>query len=543
MRIQKSIIKSSEDINFQQAQKLLNTPIDDINKILAEKSLAEFVKAMWISMDPHTYTHGWHIDAICEHVEAVVNGEIKRLSINIPPRHMKSLSISVGLAPWAWLKKPMLQFLYSSYASSLSIRDGVKARRVLDSSQYKSWWGDRFKLTSDQNTKIRFDNDKGGYRICTSVDGMTTGEGGDIIVIDDANNIKEAESETTRMATNNWFDEVMQSRFNDPKTGALVSIQQRTHAKDLSGHIQAKYGNEYTYLILPCRFEIDSKRKNSLKTFHGFTDPRKKKGELLWPERFGPEEVDALEHALGSYAAAGQLQQRPSPREGGIIPLDKFQRYTVMPAKETWKRMSLSFDTALKEAELHAYSVGQVWVETTMGLFLLHTWRKKCRYPELKRIAKSLCEEWQPHEVLIEDKSTGSVLIQDLQEERRFPIKPIDPGSMDKVMRMEAEASAIESGLCWIPETVGVIVDSGWATHHCGWLTEFETECQDFPNGEYKDQVDPMSQYLKTVRLRRQKYVPIVSPVVDLLSKESHWVDNENYTNNKTFSTVGMSLF
>lgn len=533
----------STDFDIEKAQRLLNTPLRELDKALAEKSLSEFVRLLWPSIDPHDYVHGWHIDAICEHVQAVIRLEILRLSINIPPRHMKSISISVGLTPWAWLQKPALQFLYSSYASSLSIRDGVKARRIIDNATYKEFWSDRYKLTSDQNTKIRFDNDQGGYRICTSVDGMTTGEGGDVIIIDDANNVKEAESETTRQNTNNWFDEVMQSRFNDPKTGALVSIQQRTHAKDLSGHIMAKYGNAYTYLILPCRYEVESRRKNSLRTFHGFTDPRKEDGELLWPDRFGEDEVVALETALGPYAAAGQLQQRPSPREGGIIPLDKFQRYKVMPAIETWNRISLTFDTALKEQELNAYSVCQVWVETYRGLFLLYTWRKKCRYPELKRIAKCLCEEWQPHEVLIEDKSTGSVLIQDLQEEKKYRIKAIDPGGMDKVMRMEAEASAIESGLCYLPETSGVTVYSGKAEHDCAWLLEFEAECQDFPNGEYKDQVDPMSQYLKTVRMRRQKYVPIVSPVVDSLSKESHWVDTENYTNNETSSTVGMNLF
>jgi predicted phage terminase large subunit-like protein len=516
-----------ETDDFTKAQELLNIPIDDLNRVLAEKSLAEFVKQMWVTMDPHEYVHGWHIDAICDHAEAVVRGEIRRLCVNIPPRHMKSLSLSVGLVPWAWLIKPELQFVYFSYASTLSIRDGVKARRVLDSPKYKGWWSDRFALTGDQNTKIRFDNNKGGYRISTSVSGVATGEGGDVLVIDDANNVQESESELIRTGTNTWFDEVIQSRFNDPKTGALVSIQQRSNAKDLTGHIMSKYGNDYTYLILPCKFEVAARRKMALRTFNGFTDPRTKEGELLWPDRFGPEEIATLEKGLGIFGTAGQLQQRPSPREGGIIPLDKFQRYTTMPARETWQRISLSFDTALKEAELNAYSVGQVWVETSRGLFLLYTWRKKCRYPELKRIATSLCEEWQPHEVLIEDKSTGCVLIQDLQEERRFPIKPIEPGSMDKVMRMEVEATSIESGLCWLPETSGVEVDSGMAIHTCGWLMEFEAECQDFPNGEYKDQVDPMSQYLKTVRQRRQRFVPVVSPLVNEFSRTSHWKDYE----------------
>jgi predicted phage terminase large subunit-like protein len=286
----------------------------------------------------------------------------------------------------------------------------------------------------------------------------------------------------------------------------------------------AKYGNDYTYLILPGRFEVDSRRKMSLKTFHGFTDPRKKEGELLWPERFGPDEMAALEKGLGVYGTAGQIQQRPAPREGGIVPLDKFNRYTVMPAFETWLRISITFDTALKEKELNAYSVSQVWVETSRGLFLLYIWRKKCRYPELKRSAKNLCEVWTPHEVLIEDKSTGCVLIQDLQEDKKYPIKPIDPGAVDKVMRMEAEASAIESGLCWIPEnaSVRVINPSGGETN-CSWITEFEDEVIDFPNGEYKDQIDPMSQYLKTVRERRQKKVPVVAPMFNEFTSPSHW--------------------
>lgn len=519
--------ESHADLDLNQVHKLMQIPLSDIDKELAERHLSEFIRQMWVTIDPHDYVHGWHIDAICEHAEAVINLEILRLVINIPPRHMKSITLSVGLTPWAWLKKPELQFVYFSYASTLSIRDGVKARRVMDSPQYKQWWGDKYQLTSDQNTKIRYDNDKGGYRICTSVEGVATGEGGDVLVIDDANNVQEAESEPVRTGTNQWFDEVIQSRFNNPKTGALIEIQQRSNAKDLTGHIMSKYGNDYTYLILPGRFEVESRRKMALRTFHGFTDPRKEEGELLWPERFGLAEMDALEKGLGVFGTAGQIQQRPAPREGGIVPLDKFQRYKVMPAKETWLRISISFDTALKEKELNAYSVGQVWIETSRGLFLVYIWRKKCRYPELKRAAKNLCEEWQPHEVLIEDKSTGSVLIQDLQEEKKYPIKSIDPGGVDKTMRMEAEADAVESGLCWLPEDASIVVDSGIAEHPCTWLPAFEDEVVDFPNSEYKDQIDPMSQYLKTVRERRQKKVPVVCPMVDDFRRSSHWKDDE----------------
>lgn len=491
---------------------LLNTPVDKINKILAERSLAEFVKQMWPYIDPHPYVHGWHIDCICEHMEAVVNGEIKRILINIPPRHMKSISISVGLCPWAWLQKPSLQFLYSSYASTLSIRDGVKARRIIDSPVYKSRWGNKFTLTSDQNTKIRFDNMNGGYRISTSVDGMTTGEGGDIIVIDDPNNVKEAESDVTRNSTNAWFDEVMQSRFNDPKTGALVVIQQRTNALDLSGHILKKYGtDEYYHLILPAEYEPKTKSIS----WGGWVDPRTEDGELLWPERFGREEIDRLKNALGAYAAAGQLQQRPSPRDGGIVPIAKFNRYKKRPSHDEILRLSLVFDTAQKDKELNDYSVCEVWAETSCGFYLLHVWRKKCQFPELKRMAIALCEEWGPHEVVIEDKSSGTSLIQCLKEETKFPIIGDDPGPQSKILRMENESTMIEAGLVYIPENDGTIP----------WLAEFEDECLTFPNGEHDDQIDPMSMYFKRVRIRRQRGPIIAAPHMEEFGKESSFAN------------------
>ena len=522
------IITQDDTANFTidpvKIQRLMNTPLEALDKALAERHLAEFIKQHWIFIDPHDYVHGWHLDAICEHMEAVFAGEILRLMINIPPRHMKSLGISVSYPAWVWTKKPETQFITFSYASTLTIRDGVKCRRIIDSPLYQSRWGHKYHLTGDQNTKIRFDNDKGGYRINTSIDGVGTGEGGDVIIIDDANNVAEAESEITRVGTNIWFDETLQSRFNDPKTGALVSIQQRTHYDDLSGHIMDKYGKDYVGLILPAEYEVESKRKMALRTFHGWRgDPRTEEGELLWPERFGKKEIDKLKIALGPYAAAGQLQQRPSPREGGLIPLTKFQRYSVMPAIETWKRLSLVFDTAQKEKELNDYSVCQAWVETSRGLFLLFIWRKKCRYPELRRNAKSLCEEWKPHEVLIEDKSSGSSLIQDLQEYKKFPIIGIDPKNIDKTMRMETEATAIEAGLVWIPETAGGEINLEHSVKQCLWLTDFEEECAQFPMGQHDDQIDPMSMYLKRVRERRQKQPPVVAPLIDDFSGESHW--------------------
>ncbi len=181
-----------------------------IERELASRSLREFVRQAWHIVEPSTpYVPGWHIDAMADHLEAVTRGEIRKLLINIPPRHMKSLLVSVFWPAWEWTRYPERRWLYSSYGQHLSIRDSVKCRRLIESPWYQSRWGHLFLLTGDQNTKSRFDNNRSGYRLSTSVDGAATGEGGDRVVCDDPHNIKEAESDARRKATLDWWDIVM----------------------------------------------------------------------------------------------------------------------------------------------------------------------------------------------------------------------------------------------------------------------------------------------------------------------------------------------
>ena len=154
---------------------------------------------------------------------------------------------------WEWIQHPERRWLFSSYAASLSIRDSVKCRTLIESPWYQSFWGDRFALSSDQNTKTRFDNDRSGYRIATSVGGAATGEGGDRIVCDDPHNVQEAESDSIRKTTTDWFDVVMSTRVNDPRTAAKVVVMQRCHQQDLSGHLLAQGG--WDLLCLPAEYE------------------------------------------------------------------------------------------------------------------------------------------------------------------------------------------------------------------------------------------------------------------------------------------------
>jgi len=459
--------------------------LDDIQRELAQRSLAEFIRLGWRYIDPADYITNWHIDAICEHLEAVSRGDIRRLIINIPPRHMKSISVSVAWLPWMWIQDngaaplmgPKVRFLASSYAQSLSVRDSLKCRRVLESPWYQENWGDRFTLSGDQNTKIRFENDHHGYRIATSVDGTATGEGGDIVMVDDAMSAKDANSATERQKVIDWWDGTMSTRLNDPKTGAFVAIAQRLHEKDLIGHILGT-GGEWTHLCLPARYETDHPHVWA-------RDPRKEQGELLWPARMGEEEVKALEISLGIYGTAGQLQQRPAPA-GGAIFLSHWWKYYTPEALPPVKRIVQSWDTAFKKGKENDFSVCTTWAVCEAGYYLLDVWKEKVEFPDLKQMVRSKgAQLWSGHKpaaVLVEDKASGQSLIQELKRDTVLPIVPVQVDS-DKIARAYAVTPLIEAGRVFLPQDAP-------------WLADYVASLTGFPNAAHDDDVDSTTQAL-----------------------------------------------
>lgn len=446
----------------------------------AEKSFAEFFKQAWAVMEPGVpYVHGWHIDAICEHLEAVSRGEIHKLLINMPPRHSKSTLVSVAFPCWEWIHRPWMKYLYSSYSGTLSIRDSVACRRLIMSPWYQANWGNVFSLTDDQNVKMRFENSRHGVRIATSVGGTTTGEGGDRIVVDDPHNVKEAESETVRQSVLDWWHQAMSTRLNDPKRGAHIVVMQRVHDQDLSGSILERGG--YEHLCLPCRYEGQKTHWRI-----GWQDPRTVEGELLWPERFDEKHVSELEATLGSYAAAAQLQQRPTPAEGGIFKRQWFRTYDNRPS---FIRIIESWDTATSEKELSAYSVCSVWGETVDGgIYLLHVERQRLTFPQLKAQVVAQHNRFGGTGILVEDKSSGRQLCQDLGMGTRLPLIPVQVGKgQDKVARAMGCSAMIEAGRVFIPASAP-------------WLGVFMQEVLTFPNCQYKDQVDSMTQALNYLK-------------------------------------------
>jgi hypothetical protein len=436
---------------------------DEIDAEMAGRSLREFVRQAWPIVEPSTpFVPGWHIDAIIEHLEAVSRGQIRNLLINVPPRHMKSLLVSVFWPSWEWIRFPERRWLYSSYAASLSIRDSVNCRRLIESPWYQEHWGDRFALTSDQNTKGRFDNNRTGYRLTTSVGGAVTGEGGDRIVCDDPHNVQEAESDSIRKSTLDWYDVVMSTRVNDPKTASKVVVMQRCHQQDLSGHLLEQGGFEH--LRLPAEYEGPP-----CVTSIGWRDPRDEHGALLWPARFGTVEVEDLKRSLGSYAAAGQLQQRPSPSGGGIFKLHWFRYFqprgmnllpvvvrlpdgtlTSIPAIEVphCVEQIQSWDCAFKDLETSDYVVGQVWGRLDACYFLGHQVRGRMDFPSTVTAVREVSADWpRAFAKLIEDKANGSAVIQMLSNE--IPgILPVNP-SGGKIARAAGCGLGLKTGSVW----------------------------------------------------------------------------------------------
>jgi predicted phage terminase large subunit-like protein len=464
----------------------------------ATRSLREFVRQAWHVVEPFTpFVPGWHIDAICDHLEAVTRGDIRNLLINVPPRHMKSLLVSVFWPAWEWIRSPQRRWLYSSYGGHLSIRDSVKCRRLIESPWYRARWGYVFSLTGDQNAKMRFDNDRSGYRLSTSVGGAVTGEGGDRIVCDDPHKVDEVHSDAVRKAAIDWWDMAMSTRVNDPKTSAMVIVMQRCHQRDLSGHLLEK-GN-FEHLCLPAEYEGPSHV-----TSIGFSDPRTELGELLWFERFGPQEIADLKVSLGSYATAGQPQQRPSPAGGGIFKRHWFRYYQPrgmnlppvivrlpdgstqsIPAIEVPRQMNeqlQSWDCAFKDHEDSDYVVGQMWGRLGAQFFLGDQVRGRMDCPGTVRAVRELTRKWPgTMAILIEDKANGSAVIQMLQHELRG-ILPVNPGG-GKVARAQAISPLVEAGNVYLPHP-----------EYAPWVNDFIEECVQFPNGAHDDQVDAMTQ-------------------------------------------------
>lgn len=447
---------------------------------LAKRSLADFAKMAWHILEPATpLKWGWALDAICEHLEAVSYGDCRRLLMNVPPGSMKSLLTGVIWPAWEWgpVAKSEMRFLGTAHKQDLAVRDNLKCRRLIQSQWYQERWP--VVLTSDQNAKTKFENDKTGFREAMAFESMT-GSRGDRVILDDPHSVDDANSVTKLMSGVTTFREALPSRVNNDQS-AIVIVMQRLNEADVSA-VAIDLG--YDHLCLPMRFE-----PGRSKWVYGSGDPRSIEGDLMFPERFPEEQVAELENTMGSYAVAGQLQQRPAPRGGGIIKTAWFRYYRDMPALE-WRQIYA--DTAQKTGEENDYSVFQCWGRSVTGqAVLIDQIRGKWEAPELLAQARAF---WLKHlsahpaplrAMKVEDKVSGTGLIQTLRREG-VAVVPVQRNK-DKVSRAYDAAAFIESGNVLLPE---------WSD----WLDGLISEASTFPSGAHDDQLDPMFDAVKDVQ-------------------------------------------
>ena len=446
---------------------------------LCKRSLAEFAKRAWPILEPATpLKWGWALDSICEHLEAVTRGEILRLLMNVPPGSMKSLLTGVIWPAWEWgpLGMPDKRYIGTSYKQDLAVRDSTKCRRLIQSGWYRNLWS--ITLTGDQNAKTKFENDSTGFREAMAFASMT-GSRVDRVIIDDPHSVKDANSRKILADDVVTFREALPSRVNNDES-AIVIIMQRLAVGDVSD-VALELG--YQHLLIPMRYE-------SGRSLHavGKPDPRTCDGELMFPERFPEKQVAELETSLGPHASAGQLQQRPNPRGGRIIKTEWFGLYLQLPVI---KSRTIYADTAQKTAERNDYSVFECWGKGDDGkLYLIDLIRGKWEAPELERRAIAF---WQKHkaadmakmgqlrQLKIEDKASGTGLIQGLKLKANLPVAGIQR-TTDKYTRLLDVVGYIEAGQVSLPQDAPFLSD---------FLAENESFSADDSHA-FDDQIDPM---------------------------------------------------
>lgn len=452
------------------------------NEYLAilRNDFSTFIERSFYQLNPDVrFLPNWHIELIASELERCLQGETKRLIINVPPRSLKSHCASVAFPAWLLGHKPSTEIICVSYAQDLADKLALDCRSVMNS----EWYGNLFSTRLSQRQAVsEFMTGGQGVRLATSVGGVLTGRGGNFIIIDDPLKPEEAVSETRRNTVNEWYQNTLYSRLNNKETGCIIIIMQRLHEDDLVGHVLQQ--GDWKVLRFPAIAVEDE--THFVQTLDGTRIVRRLAGQALHPERESLEILQNIRRTLGEYNFSGQYQQEPAPRGGGMVKLAWFKTYNVGEQPAKFDLIFQSWDTAAKVDELNDYSVCTTWGMKNQNLYLLHVLRRRMEYPDLKRAVWEQSRMFNATTILIEDKSSGTELIQELRREGLHGVTRYEP-KMDKVMRMHSVTSTIENGFVHLPDKAH-------------WLADYQHELTTFPKGRFDDQCDSTSQALDWIK-------------------------------------------
>jgi predicted phage terminase large subunit-like protein len=455
-------------------------PYDEIRALL-RSDFTSFIARSFLELNPQAeFIYGKYIDLIAAYLERCRTGKTKRLIINLPPRTLKSHAASVAFLAWLLGHDPSKQIICVSYGQDLADKYARDCRTLMSSVFYRNL----FPLTAISPERVAvndFMTTAQGFRMSTSIGGVLTGRGADIIIIDDILKPDDALSETRRKDANDWYFHTLLSRLNSKENGVIIIVMQRLHQEDLVGEVMER--GEWELLSLPAIAQKDE--SYSFESPFGTRVYSRRAGEALHPERDSVETLLKIRETIGEYNFQSQYQQSPTPLEGGIIKKEWLQFYEPAGLPRGFDYVLQSWDTASKCGEMNDFSVCTTWAILDQRFYLLDVFRRRCNFPALKRAVIDLFRKYEPLRVLIEDKSSGTSLIQELQWSGVYCIEPYKPkpGS-DKVMRLGEQSIKFERGRVWLPRTTP-------------WLEAYVQEITGFPGTKHDDQVDSTTQALE----------------------------------------------
>lgn len=461
----------------------MNSPelsLDEYRSLLSH-DLAGFIERSFRELNPQaTFMASPYIELLASRLERCRNGASKRLIINLPPRSLKSHAASVAFPAWLLGHDPALQIICASYGQDLADKHARDCRSLMSSAIYRDLFP-QTALSPEKSTVNDFSTTKQGFRMATSVGGVLTGRGADVIILDDILKPDDALSETRRTAANEWFFHTLLSRLNSKQDGVVIIVMQRLHQQDLVGEVMER--EPWDVLALPA---IDV--EDEVLPYERMGCPlsfTRKAGEALHPERESIETLKRMRDSIGSYNFQSQYQQDPAAREGGLIKrewLHYYEPYQLQQAR--WPSILQSWDTASKSSEMNDYSVCTTWQIIDGCFYLMDVFRQRLEFPGLKRAVLELREKFEPLKVMIEDRSSGTALIQALNSEYVYGIKAYTPPpGCDKYMRFAAQAIHFEGGRVLLPK-------------EAPWLNDYIREITSFPGSKHDDQVDSTAQAL-----------------------------------------------
>ena len=389
------------------------------------------------------FVPGWHIEVMAARLAAVREGGARRLIVNIPPRHLKSLAASIALPAWLLGHDPTLAIVNATYAQDLSDAFARDCRALMASSWYRALFPTRLRAARPPLRELI--TTRGGFRMATSVGGVLTGRGADVILIDDPLKPADAMSESRRTGANAWFDGTLYSRLNDKTKGSIVIVMQRLHEDDLVGHVLKAEGWE----IVAFPAIAEAGETHEIETPFGRKAFARQAGEALHGERELLATLERIRTTIGEANFAGQYQQRPAPAGGGMIRETWFPRFSEAE-RPAFERIIQSWDTANKPTELADYSVCTTWGLKGPNAYLVNVFRKRLAFPDLERAVIDQDALFSPEVVLIEDRASGTQLIQALIEKGLSRVTRYAPDG-DKIMRLHAQTATIENGFVWLP--------------------------------------------------------------------------------------------